>query len=117
MTINRDTIILGDSLKELKKIPNETFDCIFADPRHKPQANDLEFMTYMGYHEIPFSIVFTKADKLSKRQLDKNITDYKNELLKTWEELPSIFITSSGTKLGRDEILGFIDQVVKPVKK
>ncbi len=96
----------------------ENLYCVFAliDSRHKPQANDLEFMTYLGYHEIPFSIVFTKADKLSKRQLDLNITAYKNELLKSWEELPTMFITSSGTKLGRDEILGFIDQVVKPVK-
>ncbi len=89
--------------------------CVFAliDSRHKPQANDLEFMNYMGEHEIPFAMVFTKADKLSRRQLDKNIEAYKAEMLKTWEELPSLFVTSAGTKLGRDEVLGFIDGIVK----
>ena len=92
----------------------ENLYCVFAliDSRHKPQANDLEFMNYLGHNEIPFAMVFTKADKLSRRQLDKNITDYKDEMLKTWEELPPLFITSSGTKQGRDELLGFIDHIV-----
>jgi len=94
----------------------ENLYCVFAliDSRHKPQDNDLEFMNYLGHNEIPFAMVFTKADKLSRRQLDKNITDYKNEMLKTWEELPPLFITSSGTKQGRDELLGFIDHIVNP---
>jgi len=94
----------------------ENLYCVFAliDSRHKPQANDLEFMNYLGHHEIPFAMVFTKADKLSRRQLDKNIADYKNEMLETWEELPPLFITSSGTKQGRDELLGFIDHIVNP---
>ena len=94
----------------------ENLYCVFAliDSRHKPQANDLEFMNYLGHNEIPFAMVFTKADKLSRRQLDKNITDYKNEMLETWEELPPLFITSSGTKQGRDELLGFIDHIVNP---
>jgi GTP-binding protein len=92
----------------------ENLYCVFAliDSRHKPQANDLEFMSYMGYHEIPFAMVFTKADKLSRRQLDKNLADYKTEMLKTWEELPPLFVTSAGTKLGRDEVLDFIDNIV-----
>jgi GTP-binding protein len=96
----------------------ENLFCVFAliDSRHKPQANDLEFMSYLGYHEVPFAMVFTKADKLSRRQLDKNISAYKNEMLKLWEELPPVFITSSGTKLGREEVLGFIDQIVNPTK-
>lgn len=97
----------------------ENLYCVFAliDSRHKPQANDVEFMNYLGYNEIPFAMVFTKADKLSRKQLDKNLTIYKEEMLKTWEELPPLFVTSSGTKLGRDELLGFIDKIVNPVSE
>ena len=96
----------------------ENLYCVFAliDSRHKPQANDLEFMNYMGEHGIPFAMVFTKADKLSRRQLEKNLTDYKSEMLKTWEVLPPLFVTSAGTKLGRDEVLGFIENIVKGSK-
>ena len=92
--------------------------CVFAliDSRHKPQANDIEFMTFMGHHEIPFAMVFTKADKLSCRQLEKNLIEYKNEMLKTWEELPPLFVTSAGTKFGRDELLGFIENIVNDSK-
>ena len=92
----------------------ENLYCVFAliDSRHKPQANDVEFMNYLGYNEIPFAMVFTKADKLSRKQLDKNLAIYKGEMLKTWEELPPLFVTSSGTKLGRDELLGFIDNII-----
>ncbi len=95
----------------------ENLYCVFAliDSRHKPQANDVEFMNYLGHNEIPFAMVFTKADKLSRRQLDKNISEYKIEMNKTWEELPPLFVTSAGTKLGRDELLGFIGNIVNPV--
>ena len=61
-------------------------------------------------------MVFTKADKLSRRQLDKNLTAYKDEMLQTWEALPPLFVTSAGTKLGREEVLGFIDFIVKGSK-
>ena len=93
----------------------ENLYCVFAliDSRHKPQANDVEFMNFLGMNEIPFAMVFTKADKLSRRQLDLNVTEYKNEMLKSWEELPPLFITSSGNKSGRDELLGFIENIVK----
>lgn len=93
--------------------------CVFAliDSRHTPQANDLEFMNYMGEHGIPFAMIFTKADKLSRKQLDKNLTHYKNEMLKTWEELPPLFVTSSDTKMGRDEVLGFIEDIVNKSNK
>ncbi len=96
----------------------ENLFCVFAliDSRHKPQANDIEFMNFMGEQGIPFAMVFTKADKLSRRQLEKNLTDYKNEMLNSWEELPPLFVTSSGTKLGRDELLGFIEGIVKESK-
>ena len=93
--------------------------CVFAliDSRHTPQANDLEFMNYMGEHGIPFAMIFTKADKLSRKQLDKNLTHYKQEMLKTWEELPPLFVTSSDTKMGRDEVLGFIEDIVNRSNK
>ena len=96
----------------------DNLDCVFAliDSRHEPQANDLEFMNYMGEYGIPFAMVFTKADKLSRKQLDKNLVQYKEEMLKTWEQLPPLFVTSSGTKLGRDEVLGFIENIVKKNK-
>ena len=92
----------------------ENLYCVFAliDSRHRPQANDVEFMNFLGINGIPFAMVFTKADKLSRRQLERNITEYKNEMLKTWEELPPLFITSSGNKTGRDELLGFIENIV-----
>ena len=95
----------------------ENLYCVFAliDSRHKPQVNDLEFMNFLGNSEIPFAMVFTKADKLSRRQLEKNLTIYKEEMLKTWEELPPLFVTSSSSRLGRDELLGFINQIVNPV--
>ena len=96
----------------------ENLDCVFAliDSRHEPQANDLEFMNFMGEHGIPFAMVFTKADKLSRKQLDKNLAHYKDEMLKSWEVLPPLFVTSAGTKLGRDEVLGFIENIVKGSK-
>jgi len=96
----------------------ENLYCVFAliDSRHEPQANDLEFMNFMGENGIPFAMIFTKADKLSRKQLDKNLTHYKDEMLKTWEQLPPLFVTSSGTKLGRDEVLGFIGNIVQKSK-
>lgn len=96
----------------------ENLYCVFAliDSRHAPQANDLEFMNYMGEFGIPFAMVFTKADKLSRKQLDKNIDFYKNEMLKAWEVLPPLFVTSASTKMGRDEVLGFIQNIVKESK-
>jgi len=92
----------------------ENLYCVFAliDSRHEPQENDLEFMTWMGLNGVPFAMVFTKTDKLSKKQLEKNLASYKGEMLKTWEELPPFFVTSAETKLGRDEILGFIENIL-----
>jgi GTP-binding protein len=97
----------------------ENLYCVFAliDSRHKPQANDLEFMSYLGYNAIPFAMVFTKADKLSRKQLDKNLADYRNEMLRTWEELPPLFVTSAGTKSGRDEVLEFIGKILADSEK
>lgn len=91
--------------------------CLFVlvDVRHSPQNNDLEFMEWLGIKQIPFSIVFTKLDKLTERKLANNIKLYQNELLKTWESLPPLFSTSSVSGRGRDEILEFIDRTNRTV--
>lgn len=82
---------------------------VLIDLRHEPQKIDLEFMEYMGESGIPFSIVFTKADKLKPKAIERNAEAYMQELLKTWEETPNYFITSSTSAVGRDEVLQFID--------
>jgi GTP-binding protein len=83
---------------------------VLVDIRHEPQSIDLEFMTYLGINEIPFGIIFTKADKLKPKAIERNVKAYHQELLKSWETLPPNFITSSSNKSGRDEVLQFIDQ-------
>ena len=86
--------------------------CLFVllDIRHKPQPIDLEFMKKTEQDRIPFVMVFTKSDKISQTQISKNIKHYKTEMLKQWECLPEIFITSSENKKGRSEILKFIEE-------
>ena len=86
---------------------------LLVDARHEPQRIDLEFIEWLGENGIPFSIVFTKADKLSKGKLAANVKHYLAELSKQWEELPPHFITSSETKLGKDELLDYIDNIIK----
>ncbi|MBZ9779024.1 ribosome biogenesis GTP-binding protein YihA/YsxC [Psychroflexus sp. CAK8W] len=84
---------------------------ILIDSRHSPQPIDLEFLEWMGMNTIPFSIVFTKADKLKPNALERNVEDYKSKLLETWEELPPYFVTSSANQTGRDEILNYIQSI------
>ena len=86
---------------------------VLIDSRHEPQKIDLEFFQWLGENGVPFSIVFTKADKLTRSKLAENVAAYKNRLLEDWEELPPVFITSSETALGRDEVLQYIDEVNK----
>ena len=86
---------------------------LLIDVRHKPQKIDLEFMTWLGENGVPFSIVFTKLDKISATMAKKSIADYQKELLKEWEELPPIFATSSEDRRGREEILDYIEQLNK----
>ncbi len=97
----------------------EQLVCTFVliDSRHDPQKIDLEFMKFLGENQIPFCIVFTKADKLGSSKINKQITSYKKKLLNTWETLPTSFITSSSTGLGREEFLKFIDGVNEDVAK
>lgn len=84
---------------------------VLIDGRHTPQKNDLEFMAWLGRKEIPFAIIFTKADKLSSSERATHIKAYTTEMLKTWEFMPEYFHTSSETGLGRDEVLKYIDDV------
>jgi len=83
---------------------------VLVDSRIEPQNSDIGFMEWLGENQVPFCIVFTKADKLGKMELEKNVEAYKQRLLQDWEELPQIFITSSESKLGREEILDYIEQ-------
>lgn len=83
---------------------------VLIDIRHEPQKIDLEFMEWIGTNEIPFCIVFTKADKLKPKVIEDHIAQYINTLLTgIWEESPTYFITSSSTGAGREELLLFID--------
>tara|TARA_B100000795_G_scaffold270053_1_gene262280 strand:+ start:12394 stop:12990 length:597 start_codon:yes stop_codon:yes gene_type:complete len=84
---------------------------VLLDSRVKPQQIDVEFMMDLGENEIPFSIIFTKADKLKPKDLTKNIKAYKEEILMHWEELPPNFITSSEKKKGKEELLAYIDEI------
>jgi len=88
---------------------------LLIDVRHEPQRIDMEFIEWLGENGIPFSIVFTKADKLSKGKLTGNVKHYLGELSKQWEELPPHFITSSATRQGRDELLDYIDDILQSV--
>ncbi len=84
---------------------------ILLDCRHEAQKIDLEFIEWAGENNVPLALIFTKADKLSKTKLKENITAYKERLLEEWAELPPIFITSSETRLGRDEVLDYIEEI------
>lgn len=84
---------------------------VLIDCRHEPLKQDLEFMEFLGLNDIPFSIVFTKSDKLKPSELENNITNYKNRLLQDWVELPPIFVTSSAKAEGRDDLLDYIEQI------
>jgi len=87
---------------------------VLIDSRLKPQAQDLQFIEWMGQAGLPFTLVFTKADKLTRQQLQKNLKHYEGVLLEFWEELPPMVVTSSKTKNGRGEILESIQKLVKP---
>lgn len=86
---------------------------VLVDCRHEPQKIDLEFITWLGENSVPFGIIFTKADKLSHSKLVENIRHYQGILSEQWEELPVSFITSSAKKMGRTEILDYIDSINK----
>lgn len=84
---------------------------VLVDIRHKPQPIDLEFMQWLGENMIPFSIIFTKADKLKPGAVDNYIEAYKSDMLQFWEDMPNYFITSSSKNVGKDELLNYIQDL------
>ena len=100
----------------LEKRENLICTFVLVDSRHEPQKIDMLFMEWLGQNQIPFVIVLTKMDKLSSSQLNKNITKYKTEMLKTWEDIPQTFRSSAESGLGKSEILKFIEQTNTSVK-
>ncbi|MFM7016949.1 MAG: ribosome biogenesis GTP-binding protein YihA/YsxC [Bacteroidota bacterium] len=85
---------------------------VLIDIRLEPQKNDMDFIEFLGENGVPFSIVFTKADKLTPNQANQKVNEYKNSLLKTWEELPPVFVTSATNKTGKDEMLKYIQSLI-----
>ena len=90
---------------------------VLIDSRHAPQKIDMEFFSWLGENGVPFAIVFTKADKLTKTALASNIEAYTQELLGEWEDLPPVFVTSSETAMGRDELLAYITDINKSLEQ
>lgn len=90
---------------------------VLIDIRHDPQTIDVEFINWLGQSNIPFSIVFTKADKLGVQRGAANAATYMKKLEETWEELPPYFITSSEKKIGREEVLNYIEQINNQLKE
>ena len=97
----------------------EQMTCLFVliDCRHEPQKIDMEFMQWLGENGVPFCMVFTKIDKLGPVRLKENIAAYKERMMETWEELPPIFETSSEKKVGRTELLDYIEMINKKLKE
>ena len=88
---------------------------LLIDLRHKPQPLDLKYMNWLGKNLIPFSIIFTKADKLKEVEINEHILKYLDDIRKDWEEIPQYFITSSEKKIGKSELLNYIDEINKSI--
>ena len=89
---------------------------VLVDIRHEPQKIDLEFMQWLGENAVPFAIVFTKADKLKPLAIECNIATYQEILLKSWEAMPPYFITSAENYVGKEELVGYIEDINKTLK-
>ena len=100
--------IIEDYILEREQLTNLF---VLLDCRHEPQKIDLEFMEWLGENSIPFSIIFTKTDKISRARMQENLKIYQARLHDTWEELPPVFFSSAEKKEGREEILKYIDEV------
>ena len=85
--------------------------CLLLDIRHEPQRKDLDFINFLGENGVPFIIVFTKADKLSRSKQQQNVDAYLRQLSEQWEELPPYFVTSATTRQGRDELVKYIEDI------
>ena len=101
--------------KFLKKyiLKRENLYCLFVliDSRHEAQKVDLDFMEWLGISGIPFSIVFTKTDKLKPEELETKLKDYETKMFETWETMPGYFVSSSENGAGKEDILSFIEEV------
>lgn len=98
----------------------EQLVCAFVliDVRHEAQKIDLEFLTYLGETEVPFCIIFTKSDKISKGKIEQNIAAYRKAMLaNNWEEMPQYFVTSSLDAVGKEPLLEYIDQINQEIFK
>ncbi len=100
----------------LRKRENLANVFVLIDGRHGPQQIDLEFVNKLGNWEIPFCLVFTKADKETQRQVSMNVKAFLNAMKETWQFLPRHFVTSAEKKLGRREMLGYIQEVITPAE-
>ncbi|WP_418851103.1 MULTISPECIES: ribosome biogenesis GTP-binding protein YihA/YsxC [Prevotella] len=90
---------------------------VLIDIRHDPMKIDTDFINWLGESQVPFSIIFTKADKLGPVRAKQNATKWMNSLKEQWEELPPYFITSSEKKTGRDEVLDYIENILKDIEQ
>lgn len=106
------------NLIEYYVLEREQLTCLFVliDSRHEPQKIDLEFIEWLGENEVPFAIIFTKADKQSASKTKQNVNNYIEELKKQWEELPPYFVSSSEKGIGRQDILNYIEEINKSLK-
>lgn len=93
--------------------------CLFVliDSRHEPQPNDLEFMEWLGLSQVPFAIIFTKADKLKPEELEANIEKYEEKMLETWDSMPQWLVSSAQSGEGRTEILDYIENINQIILK
>ncbi len=108
----------GAIIDNYLKYSNDLFFVfVLIDIRLEPQAIDLSFLEWAGSNEIPLGIIFTKADKLSTSKINQHIERYSGELLKRWDELPTMFVTSATTKKGKDEVLDFIENALPAMHK
>ena len=89
---------------------------VLVDVRHEPQKIDVAFMQWLGEHNIPFAIIFTKADKLKPLAIERNVAAYQQVLLETWEEFPPYFVTSAENRVGKEELINYIEAINEQVK-
>ncbi|MBE0653103.1 MAG: YihA family ribosome biogenesis GTP-binding protein, partial [Bacteroidales bacterium] len=90
---------------------------VLIDSNIPPQKNDLDFINWLGFNNIPFSLVFTKADKSTRRSVQLNLKNFRTEMLKTWETMPPEFLSSSRKKTGGQEILEYIEKLILEQKR
>ncbi len=95
-------------------LKRKNLHCLFIliDSRHKPQTVDIDFINWAGMNEVPFSLVFTKADKLYENELSDNISLFREKMLETWEEMPEFFITSVKGQRGKEDLLNYIGKII-----